>query len=334
MLQQTRIAAVLPYYAKFLHRFPTIETLAKAREHDVLRYWAGLGYYSRARNLHRAAKEIVARHGGEFPRDHETALELPGIGKYTAAAVLSISYDVPLAVVDGNVARVLARLGAVRGDIRAPKAWTRLATDAQKLLATESAGDWNQALMELGEVICTPQSPECKACPVSKFCCARALGLSDSIPAPRQQRTTVSVKIAAAVLLDRQGRTLLLQHPGAHDRVLFSGMWQFPAVEVKRDAAKELKAHLTQSLRISTDGFQQLPHAKHAVTFRNVTLIPFLVPLDHLPSGKGSRPILLDNISSLPVSSATLKIAKSAIRSMVESDLKHVIVKYAMAGTI
>jgi A/G-specific adenine glycosylase len=310
---------VLPYYARFLRRFPTIETLAKAREHDVLPYWAGLGYYSRARNLHRTAKEIVANHAGEFPREQETALALPGIGTYTAAAVLSISYDVPLAVIDGNVSRVLARLDAVRGDIRAPKTWARLASDAQKLLDIEAAGDWNQALMELGEVICTPRSPDCTVCPLSKFCRTRALGLSDSIPAPRRQRATVCVKIAAAVLLDRKRRTLLLRDPGAHDRVLFSGMWQFPAVEVKRDPISELKAYLAQTLGVSTDGFRQLPNLKHAVTFRNVTLVPFLVPLDGLPAGKDSRLIVLDKISTLPISSATLKIAKSALRSIAQS---------------
>ena len=152
MLQQTRIAAVIPYYERFLSRFPDFKTLAEAPQPDVLKLWSGLGYYSRARNLHAAAKKIVADFGGKFPRELNHALELPGIGAYTAAAVLSIAYDVPLAVLDGNVARVLARLNAVRGELRAPRTWKALGDSVQKLLAEEAAGDWNQALMELGEV--------------------------------------------------------------------------------------------------------------------------------------------------------------------------------------
>src|SRR6202030_2813961 len=146
MLQQTRVAAVLPYYRRFLARFPTVDALARARRESVLRSWAGLGYYSRARHLHRAAKEIAARHGGEFPRRMEDALALPGIGDYTAAAVLSIAYGEPYAVLDGNVARVLARLGAVRGDLRRPRIWRRLAETAGRLLARHAPGDWNQAM--------------------------------------------------------------------------------------------------------------------------------------------------------------------------------------------
>src|SRR5271156_7234529 len=170
MLQQTRIAAVMPYYRRFLTRFPTAQSLAHAREPEVLKLWSGLGYYSRARNLHRAAKMIVAQHNGEFPRTLDAALELPGIGVYTAAAVLSIAYDVPLAVLDGNVARVLARIHALRGDLRAPRTWRALSAAAQDFMASHAPGDWNQSLMNLGEVVCTPQSPHCEECPVARHC--------------------------------------------------------------------------------------------------------------------------------------------------------------------
>src|ERR1700719_3267520 len=167
MLQQPRIAALIPYYERFLRRFTDVRALARARQPEVLKFWSGLGYYGRARNLHADATTIVAHHGGEFPRELEAALTLPGIGRYTAAAVLSIAYDAPLAVLDGNVARVLARLGAVRGDLRAQRAWRSLSETAQQLLAREAASDWNQALMELGQTICTPQSTQCAAWPVS-----------------------------------------------------------------------------------------------------------------------------------------------------------------------
>src|SRR6202030_2902912 len=276
MLQQTRIAAVLPYYERFLHRSPDVRALARARQPQVLKLWSGLGYYSRARNLHAAAKTIVAQHGGEFPRELETALSLPGIGRYTAAAVLSIAYDASLAVLDGNVARVLARLGAVRGDLRAPRAWRNLSETAQQLLAREAASDWNQALMELGETICTPQSPQCAACPVSLWCEALAQGLVNEIPAPRKKRAAVNIKIAAAILRDPEDRTLLVKDPGAHDGVLFSRMWQCPAVEVKRNARSELAKHLRATLGVNGIALEPLPEAHHGVTFRNVTLLPFL----------------------------------------------------------
>ncbi|MFY9531722.1 MAG: A/G-specific adenine glycosylase [Candidatus Acidiferrales bacterium] len=316
MLQQTRIAAVLPYYRNFLRRFPTVRSLASARPAEVLRAWAGLGYYSRARNSHQAAKEIVARHGGNFPRSQDAALTLPGIGRYTAAAVLSIAYDVPLAALDGNVARVLARLAALRGDLRSPRRWRQLESGAQRLLAQDSAGDWNQALMELGETLCTPRNPRCGVCPVARFCLARSRGLVNQIPAPRRKRAPVQMRIAAAVLLDPCGRTLLVRDPGAHDGVLFSRMWQFPAVEVTAAPERELKKHLAATLGIETNGFAALREARHGVTFRNIVLLPFLARVKRLPRGARSRILPIHGLAQIPVSSATRKIAQAALESV------------------
>ncbi|MGA8221378.1 MAG: A/G-specific adenine glycosylase [Candidatus Acidiferrales bacterium] len=315
MLQQTRIAAVLPYYRRFLRRFPRVQSLARVREQEVLKFWSGLGYYSRARNLHRAAREIVANHEAKFPHELESALRLPGIGRYTAAAVLSIAYDAPLAVLDGNVARVLARLGAIHGDLRASRRWKSLAAAAQELLASEAPGDWNQALMELGETICTPQAPRCGACPVSQWCHAYVQGVVAEIPAPRGKRATVQVKIAAAILVDARGRTILVRDPGAHDRVLFSRMWQFPAVEVARDAEADLEEHLRATLKIAPVPLEALTHARHAVTYRNITLLPFLVRVERLPKLPRTRIVALDGLARLPVSSATRKIAQAAVNA-------------------
>jgi A/G-specific adenine glycosylase len=313
MLQQTRIAAVIPYYERFLKRFPTVESLARARQDSVLKYWSGLGYYSRARNLHRAAQQIVAKHKGNFPTDLQAALDLPGIGRYTAAAVLSIAYDAPLAVLDGNVARVLARLDANRGDLRTPSRWKLLASKAQDLLAQEAPGDWNQALMELGETICTPRSPQCNICPIAFACRARKLGLTESIPAPRKKRAPVHQRIAAAILRDPRGRTLLIKDPGAHDDVLFSRMWQFPALEVTRHPLQELEAHLRATLDITAPlALEVLPQARHGVTFRNITLLPFLVQVSKLPRLPRTRVLALSQLSQpsqLTISSATRKIA-------------------------
>lgn len=318
MLQQTRIAAVLPYYERFLMRFPDVASLANARETDVLKLWSGLGYYSRARNLRRAAKQVISRHNGQFPRELDAALALPGIGRYTAAAVLSIACGAPLAVLDGNVARVLARLFAIRGDLRARGRWQRLAHKAQRLLATNAPGDWNQALMELGETVCTPQSPSCGRCPIAQFCRARALMLTGKIPASRRKRAPVRMRIAAAILLDPRGRTLLLRDPGAHDHVLFSRLWQFPALEVSRSAQAELAAHIRSALALNcTNGtrLEPLHPARHAVTFRNITLLPFLARVKQLPRLPRTRIVPLDRIARIPISNATRKIAAAAIAS-------------------
>jgi len=272
MLQQTRIAAVLPYYERFLRRFPNVHSLARARQSEVLKLWSGLGYYSRARNLNAAAKKIVANYDGLFPQDVTAALALPGIGRYTAAAVLSIAYDVPLAALDGNVARVLARITATHGDLREPARWRVLTEIAEAWLPSEHAGDWNQALMELGETICTPQSPRCTSCPVKRSCQAQAQNLVDEIPAPRKKRAAVKIRIAAAILRDPRGRTLLVKDPGAHDGVLFSRMWQFPAIEVKRDARAELTDYLRATLNVSGISLEALAERRHAVTFRTPRL--------------------------------------------------------------
>ena len=321
MLQQTRVAAVIPYYRRFLARFPTVRALARAREAEVLKYWAGLGYYSRARLLHRAAKEIVARHGGRFPRDVKAARELPGVGRYTAAAVLSIAYDVPLAVLDGNVARVLARLGALRGDVRAPKRWRELEAQADQLLDAGAPGDWNQAMMELGATVCMPRSPLCSECPVSAGCRAFALGIAESLPERRKKRDAVALRVAAAVLLDPGGRTLLLRGvSGQAGGEIFSRMWQFPAVQVKHNPRAEILRHLKKLFGIKTAKLIALPAARHAVTFRDITLLPFLVRVVRLPTEveQGIPPVgtillpRLAQIEALPTSSATRKIATAA----------------------
>ncbi len=310
MLQQTRVAAVIPYYERFLETFPDVGTLARARNDRVLANWAGLGYYSRARNLRRAAKEIVSRHAGDFPRQYEAALALPGIGRYTAAAVLSIAYGAPYAVLDGNVARVLARIGAVRGDLRAPAMWRKLEAATQELLAQNASGDWNQAMMELGATVCTPKSPRCEECPAEKLCRARKLGLAEKLPSKRRKRAAAEVTLAAAVLLDPQGRTLLMRQVN-DDGALFSRMWQFPALETTgTDARAALTEFLRENFGISLkEGLTPLASARHTVTFRNIRLESYLVRVAHLPRIAGARIIPLSQIPRLPISSATRKIA-------------------------
>jgi A/G-specific adenine glycosylase len=344
MLQQTRVAAVIPYYARFLARFPDVQALAAAPQEEVLRLWSGLGYYSRARNLQYAAQEIVAKHGGVFPRDENDALALPGIGRYTAAAILSIAYGAKHAVLDGNVARVLARIFAVQGDLRDAKRWQSLQQSANALLDSKSPSDWNQAMMELGATLCTPQSPQCLLCPVTQFCQARKLGIAESLPARRKKRATEVITLAAAVLLDSRGRTLLLPPPKLSQyvatqrrarlsksassdistqgqiSVLVSKLWHFPTIAVQTDPAAELKEHLHGIFHaVMTKQILQmeaLPTARHAVTYRAITLRPFRVAVAHLPGIPNAKTILLAEIiapSSLAISNLTRKAARAAL---------------------
>ena len=324
MLQQTRVAAVIPYYERFLARFPDVRTLAEAAEEEVLRLWSGLGYYSRARNLQKAARQIVGLHGGEFPGEAEAALALSGIGSYTAAAILSIAFDARHAVLDGNVARVLARLGAVRGDLRESRRWQSLQSTAQKLLDPEGPGDWNQAMMELGAMVCTPRAPQCLVCPVAKFCGVRKSGDPESFPEKRKKREAVDVILAAAVLITPRGETLLLPPPGAkaenkpaEDDVatLVSRMWHFPTIAIRKDAVAELRVFLASVLPGKNGALCLEPLAKvrHAVTYRKVTVLPFRITIAKLPRLRGAKSVRLEEISTLPISNLTRKIARAAL---------------------
>jgi A/G-specific adenine glycosylase len=313
MLQQTRVAAVIPYYRRFLARFPTVLVLARARQDAVLRAWAGLGYYSRARNLRLAAREIVARHGGKFPRQLDAALALPGIGSYTAAAVLSIAYDEPHAALDVNVARVISRLTGVT-DARKSAASGAFRHDAERLVARNAPGDWNQAMMELGATVCTPRAPRCDACPVARWCRARALGIARELPAGNGNRAK-RITLAAAVLLDPRGRTLMVRQS---DGALFSRLWQFPAVRAVRESGSReaLARHVASALGLRDVPLVPLATARHSVTDHDIRLVPFLVRLDSLPTVAGARMPRLAALDRLPVSSATRKIAAAAITEL------------------
>jgi A/G-specific adenine glycosylase len=326
MLQQTRVAAVIPYYERFLERFPDVNALASAPQEEVLRLWSGLGYYSRARNLQSAAQQIVAKHGGAFPRNEDDALELPGIGNYTAAAILSIAYGAKHAVLDGNVARVLARIFAVRGDLRDAKRWRGLQERADALLDPKSPGDWNQAMMELGATLCTPPAPQCLLCPIAQFCRARKLGLAETIPEARKKRATVEITLAAAVLVESRGHTLLLppatqtHRPLNEISSLASKMWHFPTVAVKRNAQEELLAFLTElPLDLATAPkvvLQPTATVRHAVTYRAITIQVFRAQVAKLPFIPGAKTISLSELaahSSLAISNLTRKIARAAL---------------------
>ena len=259
MLQQTRVAAVTPYYERFLERFPRVEDLAEAPEAELLRAWAGLGYYSRARNLQKAAREIVSQ--GGFPREYAAIRALPGIGDYTAAAVGSIAFGLPVAVLDGNVMRVLARIDNDAADIQAPVTRGRLRERAQELLSVRHPAAFNQAMMELGATICLPKNPQCLLCPVNGNCRAAAAGTANQLP--------VKGRKAA---IQRVSRTLLWVErveEGVHQVLarLVKGFWELP------DAEAVVNAEWTQ----------RVGHFSHAIMntvyrFEVVRASAFLMP--------------------------------------------------------
>lgn len=233
MLQQTTVAAVTPKYEAFMKRFPDVRALAAASEDEVLAMWAGLGYYSRARNLRKAALEVVEKRSGVFPSDRDAVLDLPGVGRYTAGAILSIAFGKPEPLVDGNVIRVFSRLFAKKGRLKDPAFAASMWPLAADLVPKEAPGDWNQALMELGATVCTPESPSCGACPVASFCAANARGLQDRLPVPEPRREPTPVRWTC-LWIERGGEVLLWRR-GDDDRLL-KGLWGLP--EARRLDAK------------------------------------------------------------------------------------------------
>jgi A/G-specific adenine glycosylase len=261
MLQQTRVETVVPYYERFLARFPNVESLAAADEEDVLRLWAGLGYYARARNFRRAAQTVVREHGGALPRTADALAGLPGVGRYTAGALRSIAFKEPAAIVDGNVRRVLSRLCAVES-LADTDAW-RLAGE---LVPARDPDLFNQALMELGATLCTPRKPTCQSCPVAQVCEARASGEPERFPAPKRKAAARRTRALAGVLV-RRGRVLLLRRP-SHG--LLGGLWEIPNIaDAPATALVELVRERT-GLEVAAGA--SLGRVRHLFTHLDLTL--------------------------------------------------------------
>jgi A/G-specific adenine glycosylase len=278
MLQQTRVTTVAGYYQRFLERFPTVEALAAAPIDDVLKSWEGLGYYARARNLHRLAQQIVSEHSGQFPASAEALQQLPGIGRYTAAAIASIAFDQAVAVLDGNVIRVLSRLTDLPEEVSQPHVERQLWDLAENLLPPERPGDYNQALMDLGRTICTPRDPDCHHCPVQAFCLAFARGTQALRPVKKQKSPLPTVRAAAAVIRDAEGRVLLVQRP---TEGLLGGLWALPG---DRCAAEEtyadcLRRSLQQTLGIESRVAEEMAATEQTLTHFRLRLRAFACEL-------------------------------------------------------
>lgn len=271
MLQQTTVAAVVPYFQRFIAAFPTVADLAAADEQDVLRLWQGLGYYRRARHLHQAAKILVEKHAGQLPDDPEVWRSLPGVGRYILGAVLSQAFDRRLPIVEANSQRVLCRLFAKNGDVsREPlKSW--LWEKAAELVPARRAGDFNQAMMELGALVCTPKEPNCGRCPLHGECVARQRGQQHAIPRKAVRRLRIDQE-CIAVAVRKRGRFLLVQR--SPDALRWAGFWEFPQTERRQDeSAGAAASRLLKSVGISARIGEEFLTLQHGVTHHRITLV-------------------------------------------------------------
>lgn len=269
MLQQTRVDTVIPYWERWLERFPTVGALAEADIDDVLKHWEGLGYYSRARNLHRAAGVVRERYEGAVPADADELRTLPGVGEYTAGAVASIAFGATEPAVDGNVRRVLSRLH----DLEAPTA-RQLRGRAAELVPEDRPGEFNQALMELGATICTPRDPDCAACPVSAWCEARRLGVQEQRPLPRTRKPVPHEVVRTVVLVREDGPLLMARRP---PEGLLAGLWEFPGEPLPPAVANLAARRDPQRRDRERRDPEPLESVTHTFSHRRITYDPVLI---------------------------------------------------------
>ena len=264
MLQQTQVKKVVDYYERFIERFPNVQTLAAAPLQDVLKVWEGLGYYARARNLHKAAQVIVNEYGGIIPTDYATFRKLPGVGDYSAAAVLSIAFNAPYAAVDGNIKRVLSRLFLIDAPINDASTLKVFQQQADELLDSEEPGLFNQAMMELGATVCRPMSPTCLVCPVNLFCAAFQTARQDEFPI-RLKREKVPEHHMVAGVIYKGSEVLIVQRPLEG---LLGGLWEFPNGQIAENETAEQACLrlLADVVNISVSDLKYLTRVKHAFT--------------------------------------------------------------------
>lgn len=315
MLQQTQVATVIPYWTRWMERFPTVQALADGPLDDVLKQWQGLGYYARARNLHRAALVIVERHGGVFPTNFDDVLALPGIGRYTAGAICSIALGQDVPIVDANVIRVLCRVFGITGDPKAPKTQERLWELATQLIPPGEARDFNQAMMELGALVCQAK-PRCGVCPVQSLCEAYATCRQEELPefAPRKAFTTQTDVSALVAHPSRDGRLLLVRRP---EGGLWGGLWEFPRVTAEAGeppaTAAQRAAREATGIHVLADG-EPVAVVKHGVTTRKITLlgVPCVVKGEADPKEQGCSAwawVALDELDRYALASPQTRLA-------------------------
>jgi len=315
MLQQTQVATVGPYFERFLDAFPTIDALARADEQEVLRRWEGLGYYRRARQMYETAQAIVRRHGGVFPRDRDPVRALPGIGRYTAGAILSIAFDAPEPILEANTIRLLSRLLAFPGDPHAKPGQDLLWAMARAVLPRREPGRFNQALMELGSEVCRNRSPRCDDCPVATLCEARRQRLVDQIPMPKA-KPAIEQRHEVAVIVRRRGRVLLVRQG---DGGRWAGLWDFPRFQVHAENPANRRRELIDNVRGQTgvliEPGECLKTLKHGVTRFRITLDCYAAryvsgpPNGHADDVKWLRP---SELAEYPLNATGRKLSRLA----------------------
>lgn len=278
MLQQTQVKTVLPYFERWMKSLPTIESVAQADEGKILKLWEGLGYYSRARNLQKAAQIIVEEHGGKFPESHNDILKLPGIGPYTAGAIASIAFNQEKPIVDGNIIRLIARLKNDARNTRDPKVLKEYWQIAQEWIPKKEARNFNQAMMEFGALICTPKNPECSDCPLKSHCKALKRGTVDRLPNRGPAQEKVDIQVAIAII--QKSNKIFIQK--REKTGLMGGLWEFPGgkLKPKETPAKALHREIEEELGITLKNVQPFQNIKHAYTNHRVDLHCFLADYD------------------------------------------------------
>lgn len=300
MLQQTTVTSALPYFERFLQRLPGVAEVANASEEELLNLWQGLGYYSRVRNFQKACRMVMERYGGRIPQELEGLRRLPGIGDYTASAIASICFDLPFAVVDGNVKRVLARLFKFDHEDDTPAARHFFQDTAARLLARSRPGDFNQGMMELGATVCRPK-PECGVCPVGGFCAARG---QDPQRLPRKKRLNYRL-VRYSALLMKDDSQVVLKRPDSSS--LISGMWELPFVYVPHELAPSGHWGKTLGRSFDTANLSEIGQVRHAITDKRITVVVYSHPLIRPPRSVYES-VSLKGLERFPINTLSRKI--------------------------
>jgi len=321
MLQQTRVDTVIPYFLRWMHAFPDILALAAASEDEVLKAWEGLGYYARVRAMQRAARQLMLHHDRQLPADYQELLKLPGIGPYTAAAIASMAFGLNYAVVDGNVKRVLARLVPYTQPVNTPAAESELQRTARELLPAGNAGDYNQALMELGALVCLPRKPRCDQCPLPVICAAFQQGTQAELPLMKEKAAIPHLVVTAGILR-HHGTVLIAKRPA---NGLLGGLWEFPGgkVEDGETHTAALTRELVEELGITAHIGNWVGTYRHAYTHFRVTLHAYEVtssehalnPLHHAEL----RWVSLTELEDFPMG----KIDRMISRDLMQKDVQN-----------
>lgn len=307
MLQQTQVATVIDYFLRFVARFPNVQSLAAADLQDVLEVWAGLGYYSRARNLHRAARIVAEQHAGRLPDTLDGLLALPGIGRYTAGAILSIAFNKPAPILDGNVIRVLCRLFAIGGEPKSPAVQRRLWALAELLVTPRRASQFNQAMMELGALVCTPTSPRCDNCPLNSLCEAKRIGRPEQFP-HASRKTRVQAERWAVALVTRNGHVLMTRRDEAGR---WGGLWEFPGLVVPADAdAAPLRKLLREGCGLKGLRLRSAGQVRHQLSHRDMTVDVYRAAARSSAVQDSCQWVAIDHVADRAISRLTRKIAE------------------------